>query len=351
MLFRSVSGYNKLVIELKKTSLPYRYAKLRQIFFGIVREFEREDLRSVSVTEGVSVISDDVEINTLDFTLDNSDNIDFIFQEKQPVSAYDGAKLIGVFYIKISSRSSERLYDVSCQDALGILDDEPFAAAVYSSKNAKELIASILGAHFTLDFDPALEDETVTGYIPDCTKREALQQIVFALRATIDTSASRGVRVRRLTAASPATIPLDRTYTGGSVETAAVVTEIRVTAHSYSTSGSGESVEVGGTTYYHTTSVTSKANPNATTQTKPNVIEVRDATLVNSENVAAIAQHIYDYYMRRQTHNVRIVMDKEAPGDYVQTTTPWGTKITGTITSMDIRLSGIAAAECKIIGT
>lgn len=348
---KPVTGYNKLVIELKKTSLPFRYAKLRQIFFGIVREFEREDLRSVNVTEGISVISDDVEINTLDFTLDNSDDIDFIFQEKQPVSAYDGAKLIGVFYIKSSSRSSARLYDVSCQDALGILDDEPFAAAIYSEKNAKELISSILGTHFTLDFDAALENETVTGYIPDCTKREALQQIVFALRATIDTSASRGVRVRRLTASSPADIPLERTYTGGSVETAAVVTEVRVTAHSYSTSGSGESVEVNGTAYYHTTSVTSKTNPNATTQTKPNVIEVRDATLVNSDNVSDIAQHIYDYYMRRQTHSVRIVMDKEAPGDYVRTTTPWGTKITGTITSMDIRLSGIAAAECKIIGT
>ena len=191
---KPVSGYNKLVIELKKTSLPYRYAKLRQIFFGIVREFEREDLRSVNVTEGISVISDDVEINTLDFTLDNSDDIDFIFQEKQPVSAYDGAKLIGVFYIKSSSRSSARLYDVSCQDALGILDDEPFAAAIYSEKNAKELISSILGTHFTLDFDAALENETVTGYIPDCTKREALQQIVFALRATIDTSASRLVQ-------------------------------------------------------------------------------------------------------------------------------------------------------------
>lgn len=62
-----------------------------------------------------------------------------------------------------------------------ILDDEPFAAAIYSEKNAKELISSILGTHFTLDFDAALENETVTGYIPDCTKREALQQIVFAL--------------------------------------------------------------------------------------------------------------------------------------------------------------------------
>ena len=348
---KPVSSYNKLVIEITKTSLPYRYAKIRQIFFGIVREFERADLRSVSVTEGISVISDDVEINTLDFTLDNSDDIEFIFQEKQPVSAYDGSNLIGVFYIKSSSRSSARLYDVSCHDALGILDDEPFAAAIYSGKNAKDLITSILGGHFSLDFDPALEDETVTGYIPDCTKREALQQIVFSLRATIDTSASRGVRVRRLTAASPAMIPLDRLYTGGSVDTSAIVTEVRVTAHSYSTSGSGDSMTVGGKTYYHTTAVTAKTNPNATTQTKPNVIEVRDATLVNSGNVSAVAQHVFDYYMRRQTHSVKIVMDKEAPGDYVQTITPWGTKITGTLTSMNIRLSGIAAADCEIVGT
>lgn len=348
---KAVTAYNKLVIEFTKTSLPHRYVKLRQIFFGIVREFEREDLRSVNVTEGVSVISEDVEINTLDFTLDNTDDINFIFQEKQPVSAYNANKLIGVFYIKNSSRTSARLYDVSCQDALGVLDDEPFSAAVYSAKNAKALIAEILGNHFTLDFDAALDNETVTGYIPDCTKREALQQIVFALCATIDTSASRGVRVRKITTVSPAEIPLDRTYTGGSVETAAVVTEVRVTAHSYSTSGSGESVEVGGVIYYHTATVTTKKNPEITNQTKPNVIEVKDATLVNSENVNAVAQHVYDYYMRRQTHSVRIVMDKEAPGDYVQTTTPWGSTITGTIASMDIRLSGIAAADCKIVGT
>ena len=348
---KAVTAYNKLVIEITKTSLPYRFAKIRQIFFGIVREFEREDLRSVRVTEGISVISDDVEINTLDFTLDNTENIDFIFQEKQPVSAYDSDSLIGVFYIKSSFRSSASLYDVSCHDALGILDDEPFSAAVYSAKSAKTLITEILGGHFSLDYDPALESETVTGYIPDCTKREALQQIVFALRATIDTSAVRGIRVRRLTQSTPAVIPEDRIYTGSSVETAAIVTEIRVTAHTYSTSGSGESVEVGGKTYYHTTSVTTKTNPEVTTQTKPNIVEVKEATLVNSENIEAVAQHVYDYYMRRQTQSVKIVMDSEAPGDYVKTPTMWSTNITGTIKSMNIRLSGIAAAECEIVGT
>ena len=55
--------------------------------------------------------------------------------------------------------------------------------------------------------------------------------------------------------------------------------------------------------------------------------------------------------MRRQRHSARIVMDGETPGDYVNTTTPWGSTITGTITSMAIRLSGIAAADCKIVGT
>ena len=70
-----------------------------------------------------------------------------------------------------------------------------------------------------------------------------------------------------------------------------------------------------------------------------------------SSNVAAVTQHVYDYYMRRQTHSVRIVMDGETPGDYVKTTTPWGSTITGTITSMGILLSGIAAAECEIVGS
>ena len=64
-----------------------------------------------------------------------------------------------------------------------------------------------------------------------------------------------------------------------------------------------------------------------------------------------MTQHVFDYYMRRQTHGVQIVMDKELPGDYVDTTTPWDDHITGTITSMTIKLSGIAAAECDIIGT
>lgn len=348
---QQVSLFNKLVIKLIKTHLPNYFAKISQIFFGIVRNFDRDELRTVRITEGLNVISEDTEINTLDFTLDSADDIDFVFQQKQPVNAYNGKTLIGCFYIDESSQTGASVYDISCIDALGVMDAEPFEAAIYSNYSAKTLIQSILANHFTLEYDEQLESATVSGYIPDCTKREALQQVVFAICATIDTSGSRGVRVRKLSEETPEEIPPKRLYTGGSVATAAAITEVRLTSHAYNPSGSGDTIEVDGKTYYHKTTVHTKVNPGVTATTKPNIIEIKDATLVNSDNAARILNHIYQYYQRRQTHSVKIVMDEEAPGDYIITTTPWGSTITGTITSMAIRLSGIAAADCEVIGT
>lgn len=349
---KTVELYNKVTIRFNKTNLPDRPIKISLILFGLVREFERRELRSVEATEELSIISDELAINTLDFTLDSEEDIDYIFQEKQPVYAYNGKTKIGTFYIDESTRVSKNVYNVSCIDALGILDEDPFAAAIYTNANAKTVLENILGGHFDLELSEDLQSEKLTGYIADCTRREALQQVAFALRAVVDTSGSGNVKVWRLPENNPAEIPPNRLYMGGDVSTSAIVTEVRVTAHTYSTSGSGsDTVVVGGKTYHHTTAVTAKSNPNVTASTKPNVIEVKDATLVNSTNVAAVAQHVFDYYMRRQTHGVKIVMDKEMPGDYVTTTTPWEDQITGTITSMTIKLSGIAAADCEIVGT
>ncbi len=349
---KTVELYNKIVIQFNKTNLPNRPVKISLILFGIIREFERQELRAVEATEELNIISDELAVNTLDFTLDSLDDIDFIFQEKQPIYAYNGKTKIGTFYIDDSTRVSKNVYNVSCIDALGVLDEDPFAAAIYANADAKTVLESILAGHFVLELAEELQSEKLTGYIPDCSRREALQQVAFALRAVVDTSGTGNVKVWRLPEADAAEIPLERLYTGGDVSTSAIVTEVRVTAHTYSTSGSGsETVSVDGKTYYHTTAVTTKQNPNVTASTKPNVIEVKEATLVNSENVAAVTQHVFDYYMRRQTHGVKIVMSEEMPGDYVTTTTPWGDQITGTITSMSIKLSGIAAAECEIVGT
>lgn len=348
----TAEAYDKIIIHFNATSIPYRYAKLSKIMFGVSRTFLRDELRNVKVTQEVSIISSDVAINTLDFTLDSQSNVEYMFQLKQPVYAYDGDALIGVFYITSSKRRALRLFDVSCIDAIGVLDEEPFPSGMYTNYSAQHLLLDILGGYFDLELDAVLTAATVTGYLPDGTRREALQQTAFALGAMVDTSASEAIRVYRDREASPQKIPQGRVYTGSSVDKSAIVTAVQVTAHAYSTTGEGNDiVSVDGVNYYHSVATIAISNPNVTANDKQNVVEVKDATLVSPENAAAVAQHIYNYYNMRDTQKVRIVMNGEKPGDHVAVPTPWGTVMNGYIVSMRIVLSGIAAADCEIVGT
>lgn len=347
----TAEAYDKVVIRLNSTSIPYRYAKLSKIMFGVSRTFYREELRNVRATQEVSIISSEVAVNTLDFTLDSETDVEYMFQLKQPVSAYDDEILIGVFYISDSKRRGKGLYDVSCEDAIGVLDGEPYPARMCTNMSAGELIEDILDGHFDLELDPVFTAATVTGYLPDGTRRQALQQVAFALTAMVDTSGSESVRVYKDREASPKRIPESRLYTGGSVDRSAVVTAVQVTAHSYSTTGEGnDTVVVGGTTYYHTTSVTTIKNPNVTASDKQNVVEVKDATLVGPGNAVAVAQHLYNYYAKRDKQKIKLVMDGEKPGDHIAAATPWGTVMDGYISSMHIVLSGIAATDCEVVG-
>ena len=346
-----VKAYSRVVIQLKATNLPYRRARLSRILFGVTRTFLRDELRSVKVTEQVDLISAKAAVNTLDFQLDSMSDIEYMFQLRQPVYTYNGEVLVGVFYIDSSSRKGENLYDLSCVDAIGVLDDDTMSAVMYQAKPARQALEDVLDGKFELDLDPALEGETVTGYLADCTRREALHQIAFALRAIIDTSGTEAVRVYRLANDDPVEIPSERIYSGGSVDTSSVVTAVSVTAHSYSRTGDGgDTVEVDGVTYYHTTTVTTITNPDVTASDKQNVKEIRDAALVNPGNVAAVAQGAYDYYMRRNTQKAKIVMTDEKPGAHVTTSAPWGDQVTGHISSMSITLNGIAAADCEVVG-
>lgn len=348
---QTVEAWDKIVLRFHATNRPYRYVKLQKIVFGVARTFYRDELRNVRVTQEVSIISDQVAVNTLNFTLDSKADIDYMFQFKQPVSAYDGERLIGVFFIDDSKHRAKGLWDISCKDAIGVLDDDPYPARMLVNEPAEDLLEDILGGHFRLDLDAAMAAAPISGYLPGGTRRQALQQVAFALCAMVDTSGTDAVRVYKDREDLPQRIPLSRTYVNGTVDTSAIVTAVQVTAHTYSADGAGnDTVEVNGTTYYHTTEVHTIVNPNATASDKQNVVEVKEATLIHPGNAAPIAQHLYGYYTKRNTQRVRIVMDGEKPGDHTATATPWDTVMDGFITSMQITLSGIAAAECQIVG-
>jgi hypothetical protein len=347
----TVIAFNKVIIKFNSTSKPFRYARTDQILFGIVREFAADEFSSIRILQEVDLISEAVSINTLEWKLRNKEGIEFIFQLKQPIEAYNNGNLVGVFYITASERTATKAYEISCEDAIGVLDGYPFPAHIYSAYSAVTLIHDIVGADFEVEIDSSFSPVMVAGYIPDCTKREALQQVLFAIGAMGDTSGSKKIRIYPTPSSSASEIPNSRQYTGGGVKTEPIVTAVMVTAHTY-TAGSGTSgddvITVNGTKYVHTIAVTTITNPNVTATDKQNVKKFEGATLVNSSNAVAVAQRAYNYYMRRDTLNTRIVVDDEKPGDCRSISTPWDTALTGNIISMSLVLSRTTAADIKV---
>lgn len=347
---RRVQSYNKVVVRFIRTSLPYQRARLDFISFGITRTFKRDELRSVNLIQQISLISKELQENVLDWQLNSASVVDYLFQLKQPVSAYDGEELLGVFYVKSSKRQSARVYDISCTDAVGVLNEEEFPDAYYSGKNALELAREICG-DFNVEMEAALQNKTVNGVIVKKTRRAALQQLCFAIGAVADTSGSEGIRIFTPSRTNAKAIPANRVRVGGSVQKSDVVTAVQLTSHNYSTSGSGAYTEIGGVKYYDITTVHTKANPDVTASDKQNVISIADATLVSSANAQEVLQRMFDYYMLRDTHSVSFRLEGERVGDFVATPTNWGDMVTGNLTRASITLSGIAVAAAEVLGS
>lgn len=339
-------SFNKIVITLRKTNLPQRRAKLTKVLFGIVREFGMADIRSAKITSETDLISAQLPISRLTWTLDSRKSVDFMFQLKQPIEVQSGANLLGVFYVSSAKRTSSSVYNITCEDAFGILADTPYAGGNYiSGISAKTLFGGIIGDTFDIIYDN-VEDATLYGLILPSNKREALQQVLFAWGVCVSTFGVRGIRVFAPSAEMKA-VDKDRAYVGAAVETKPVVTRVEVTAHTYAQSSSG-SVTIGTTKYSDTKTVYTVSNPNVTAADKENVITVDGGTLVSTRNGQAVAQRVYDYYMRRNTATGKIVLAGEKPGDLVSLPSTWSTA-EGNISKLDINLSNTVAASVTAI--
>lgn len=342
-----VEAYDKIVITLKKSNKPRRRARLNQIIFGIYREFGMAEIRSAAITNEVSLSGLELPASSMKWELESHDDVEFMFQLKQPVEVLNNNKPIGVYYIDGSTRKGTSYYSIDCYDAFGFLSEYPFSGGVYTNKSAKALVSEIIGDDFVIEFD-GVTDKNLTGIIQAGTKRDALQQVFFAWGVLAATDGGESIRVFPLRTVATE-IGKDRTYTGVSVETSAIVTEVRVTAHTYAQDSEG-GVEVNGVKYSDTKTVYTVKNPNVTATDKQNIIEVSNATLISTGIGQEVAQRVYDYYMKRNTLNGKIVWDGERLGDLVTMPNAWGGVNTGNIGKVEITLSNTVAASVQSLG-
>ena len=361
-----VNNYDKVVITFHSLNMPKNRLKLRVIDYGYGTFFYGDELRGVKITQEIDPISTQISINPADFTLDSKSDMEYSFQAKQPLSVYFNGELKATTFVKKSTRKAKRLWSIQSEDYIGLMDSIPYYGGIYTNKNAVELLTDIFTvAKVPYSIDDVFADATVTGYIPYTTCRDALMQVAFAIPAVVDTSNSEVVKIFALEDDVKQTIPLNRIMQGQNFTEEDIVTGVLVTVHTYkpitetvdvydaNESGIGENIFVKFSEPLHDLSITNgiinssganyaiiNANANCVLRgqrydhtavpepkdredvgatTPKRVIPIENATLVSQYNIDNIIEKCYNWLIKTNTTNLKIVEGKHIKyGDYVK---------------------------------
>ena len=368
-----VKNYNKVVITFYSLNMPKNRLKLRVIDYGYGTFFYGDELRNVKITQELDPISTQISINVVDFTLDSKTDMEYSFQTKQPLSVYFNGELKATTFVKKSTRKAKRLWDIQSEDYIGLLDSIPYYGGIYTNKNAVELLTDIFTvAKVPYSIDDVFANAVVTGYIPYTTCRDALMQVAFAIQAVVDTSNSEVVKVFALEEDVKQTIPLNRIMQGQNFADEETVTGVEVAVHSYKAinetvdvydateSGTGQNIFVKfseplhdlsiingsfatddkgnelkhtnyavinantgcilrGQQYEHTTQTRRKNNPVVLASEIEKVVSVENATLVSQYNIDNVIEKCYNWLIKTNTTNLKIVEGKHVQyGNYIK---------------------------------
>ena len=361
-----VKNYNKVVITFYSLNMPKNRLKLRIIDYGYGTFFYGDELRGVKLIQEIDPISTQISINTADFTLDSKSDMEYSFQAKQPLSVYFNGELKATTFVKKSTRKAKRLWNIQSEDYIGLLDSIPYYGGIYTSKNAVELLTDIFTvAKVPYSIYEGFTGATVTGYIPFTTCRDALMQVAFAIQAVVDTSNSEVVKVFALEDDVKQTIPLNRIMQGQNFDDEETVTGVEVAVHSYkpitetvdvydaNESGTGQNIFVKfseplhtlsitngtikksgtnyavinansgcilqGQQYEHTTQTRRKNNPVVLANDVEKIVAIDNATLVSQYNIDNVIEKCYNWLIKTNTTNLKIVEGKHVQyGDYIK---------------------------------
>lgn len=346
-----IENYRKIVITFYSTNRPYRYLKLSQVDFGQIKLFEERDLISANVLEEIDPISSELRINTLDFTL-YSENAEFsilnpegaykLLQQRQPLRVFeylDGVKKsMGTYYLDEWENEDEYNINMKAIDLVGIIDGTNFQGGTYNNVAAGVIIQQIMqSASAEYELDSSLANKILSGIIPVCTHREALQQVVFAIGGIVDCSRTHKIRIYPMPTILSAHIGKDRKFQGHKLKLKQLITGVEVIAHNYI---NGED----------NPQIFGVYNNNLAPGDKENILKVEDATLVSNSNALEVAQRVYGYFQMRHQDEGEILLQGEECGQLVTIDSLNNQKVQGIVEKLDIDLTGGFIANATITG-
>lgn len=377
-----VDYYNRVVITFLETDKPYRNVFLTGITWGLIRVFRDDEIEDINCLMELNPISEEVSINTMDYTIRSKSEYAFEFQKRQKQTLYFDEAILGIFYLKDGKQLGEKRYSVETQDAVGILDNNQFMGGVYDDVLVEDILNDIMaGEGIAYFLDDAYAGTTVSGYLPICTKRSALQQLAFAVGALVDTSYDRQLYIYPQQTEVTGEFTARDIFLGLTVEHSDIITGVRLYVHGYDQgvepaqlykgvldgatkiefsepyhslsitggtlgehganyahiTGTGEEVVLTGLKYNHGMVSLLKENPKITQNR--NVAEVKEATLVTAGNAQAVLDRVYDRYSNNASVSFRASINDQELGNRVNVATGFRGTMTGSITKLDFKFS------------
>ena len=170
---------NKIEIMVKKIAEPFHFFGFFNIEYGTIRLFEESNFQNATIVRNFSVLGDTLEYDTLDLSIVDTTNENYLFQKKQPIDYIVNNDKKRIFYVNEGQKADDVITNLSCYDEIANLEDE-FLGGIYELYNCKSLIDEIMeGKDIAYQVDTSVEGILIDGYIPITTRRKALQMLLL----------------------------------------------------------------------------------------------------------------------------------------------------------------------------
>lgn len=401
---QQIENYQKITVEFIKTRLPYRYAELQWIIYGLEIDWTGADIQSAKVTEEVDVTSSTLSINTAnisiidannDFDIENDDGAWKAIQKTQKVTlteyVNDEPIPCGVFFIDGKS-FSKNIASFKLIDRIGLLDNYTFdQGEMYTNKPIGDIIKAIFACANITDYE--ISDDvynlTVSGTIDIQSCREALQMCCFTVGALADDSRTGTIKIYKPDRYVKYTIPINRKFNGNTeVSLKEYVSGVSITSNVYTLDVDASNIyddtlpagdtriefsdpydpttiivssgtikekkvhymivnmknsgqcTITGKKYEKTTLTTAVNDEYVDANEVANIKEFGDLTLHNSDIMKDTADSLLRYYKLRKEIKLKYIIEKEQSGDWVAVNNVKGQSATSLVESQSIDLVG-----------
>jgi hypothetical protein len=401
---QQIENYQKITVEFIKTRLPYRYAELQWIIYGLEIDWTGADIQSAKVTEEVDVTSSTLSINTAnisiidannDFDIENDDGAWKAIQKTQKVTlteyVNDEPIPCGVFFIDGKS-FSKNIASFKLIDRIGLLDNYTFdQGEMYTNKPIGDIIKAIFACANITDYEifDDVYNLTVSGTIDIQSCREALQMCCFTVGALADDSRTGTIKIYKPDRYVKYTIPINRKFNGNTeVSLKEYVSGVSITSNVYTLDVDASNIyddtlpagdtriefsdpydpttiivssgtikekkvhymivnmknsgqcTITGKKYEKTTLTTAVNDEYVDANEVANIKEFGDLTLHNSDIMKDTADSLLRYYKLMKEIKLKYIIEKEQSGDWVAVNNVKGQSATSLVESQSIDLVG-----------